>query len=88
LLWNIAKGYQYREWLESGISPKLNISKKENKNDGYITRLLKFGYLSPKITEAVIDGNYTDELNLDRLREVSEEIAWEDQEHKLEGFLV
>ncbi len=87
LLWNIAKGYQYREWLESGIS-LINISKKENKQDGYIMRILKLGYLSPKIIEAVVDGNYTDEFNLDRLREVSEEIAWEEQERKIEGFSV
>lgn len=87
LLWNIAKGYQYREWLESGVS-LIEISRKEKKQDGYINRILKLGYLSPKIIEAIVDNNYSENLDLITLRKISEEIDWVKQEKEIESYLI
>lgn len=87
LLWNIAKGHQYRGWLESGISVN-EISKQEEKRTSFIMRILKLGYLSPKIIVEIIKGNYKEGLTVAQLEQISCHSDWLEQELEIKGSLL
>lgn len=78
LLWNIAKGHQYREWLESGMKIQ-DISRKENKQVSFITRILKLGYLSPKIIENITSQEFNNNMTVAKLEKVSLKDSWSKQ---------
>ncbi len=86
LLWNIAKGFQYREWLESGIT-LMDISRKEGKQDSFITRILNLAYLSPNIVKDIIDGRHSDLLVSD-LNKIALSYSWQEQINQLSSCML
>lgn len=84
VLWNIAKGIQYREWLESGMAIT-NIANRENKPASNIIRSLKMGYLNPKIVEKITNGKYPN-ITVSSLKECSKYTNWQKQELFLQSF--
>lgn len=86
LLWNIAKGYQYKQWMEAGDSI-LTISAKENKQNSFIIRITRLAYLSPKIIESVIKGDYREGLTVAALERASCHDDWSKQEEIISEYL-
>ena len=87
MLWNIAKGYQYRKWLESGIRIK-DISRKENKQESFITRILRLSYLNPEIVKAILTNNLQGSLSVGLLERISQKSSWRAQSEIYESLLL
>lgn len=80
LLKAVATGYRYKKLLESGTTIT-EISKQENKQDTYIGRMTKLGYLSPRIIENIFDAKHNENLTIVALEKIADaNIDWNNQE--------
>ena len=80
LLKAVATGYRYKQLLESGTTIA-EISKQENKQDTYIGRMAKLGYLSPRIVEAIFEARHNENLTIVVLEKIADSnIDWRKQE--------
>ena len=76
----LAKGYKYKKLIESGKAIS-EISKEENKQGNYISRIANLGYLSPKIIENIFKANHSENLTIKDLEEISSKyLDWKKQE--------
>ena len=86
LLKAVATGYGYKKLLESGITIA-EISKQENKQDTYIGRMTKLGYLSPRIIESIFEANHNESLTLSALEAISAKSSdWKSQEMEFQKY--
>ena len=66
--------------MESGTTIA-EISKQENKQDTYIGRMAKLGYLSPRIVESVFEAKHNENLTIIALEKIADaNIYWNNQE--------
>lgn len=80
LLKAVTTGYRYKQLLESGTTIT-EISKQENKQDTYIGRMAKLGYLSPRIIEAIFEARHNESLTIIALEKIADaNIDWNNQE--------
>jgi site-specific DNA recombinase len=80
LLKAITTGYKYKKLLESGATIT-QISKQENKQDTYIGRMTKLGYLSPRIIESIFEAKHNESLTVIALEKIADaNIDWSKQE--------
>ena len=75
----VAKGYEWKQLLESGLNIN-EIGKREKKEPSFISRMIKLGYLSPKVIESIVSRKYDKELSIVNLLDISNECSWEKQE--------
>jgi site-specific DNA recombinase len=70
----------------SGRTPFAALAKQEGVSPSYFTRLVRFSYLAPDITQAILDGRQPSHLTADKLLAHSRlPLAWQDQRTLL-GF--
>ena len=83
----IVKAHGLREKLLAGDGASLGeIAKREGIHRSYFTRVLRSAFLSPKITNAILDGRHPPDLNAARLmRTYGLPLQWRAQERAL-GF--
>jgi hypothetical protein len=62
------------------------ISKREKKEPSFISRMIKLGYLSPKVVESIVSRKYKKELSIVNLLNISTEISWKKQEEIFYSF--
>ncbi len=76
----MATGYRYKQLVESGTTIT-EISKQENKQDTYIGRMVKLGYLSPRIVESIFEAKHNENLTIVALEKIADaNIDWNNQE--------
>ena len=75
----IAKGFQYKKMLDNGVSIA-ELAVKEQKVTSYISRVVRLSFLSPKLIEKIIKGNYSKNLTLVKLHEISKKPDWNEQD--------
>jgi hypothetical protein len=74
------------ELVMSSVNTSLNqIAKRENRCRKQLARLLKVGWLSPRIVEAILEGRQPARLTRKWLLEVDLPVDWSEQEQLL-GF--
>lgn len=79
----VARAHNWYERITAGEINTINqLAQQSRLTRRYVTRILQFGYLSPKITEAVLTGAHRPDLTLKEfLRGVP--LNWREQEMKL-----
>ena len=86
LLKAVATGYRYKQLLESGTTIT-EISKQENKQDTYIGRMTKLGYLSLRIIESIFEAKHNEKLTVIVLENISaNSIDWKSQEREFAKY--
>jgi hypothetical protein len=81
----VAKGYEWKQLLESGLNIT-EIGKREKKEPSFISRMIKLGYLSPKVVESIVSRKYKKELSIVNLLNISTETSWKKQEEIFYSF--
>ena len=83
----IARAHALREKLISGGGASLReIAKREKVESSYFTRILRLTFLSPDITNAILDGRQPPEFTASRLmRDTRFPLDWKEQRKEL-GF--
>ncbi len=80
LLKAVATGYRYKKMVESGTTIA-EISKQENKQDTYISRISMLGYLSPRIVESIFEAKHNENLTIGTLEKIANHnLNWKIQE--------
>ena len=80
LLKAVATGYRYKKAMKNGISLS-TLSKQENKQDAYISRISMLGYLSPRIVESIFEAKHNENLTIGTLEKIANhDCSWEIQE--------
>src|SRR5512144_2156183 len=75
----LARAHRWKRMLENGTHASINaLAEAEKINRAYVCRLLNLTLLSPKITEAVLDGKQSRGLILEGLIRAMH-IEWEEQ---------
>ncbi len=65
----IARGQHWREQLLGGHAQSLTeIAKREGVSARYVSRMLRFAFLAPDITEAALSGEHSHDLSLESFR--------------------
>ena len=84
LLTAVVRAHRWKNMMESGEFASLgDVAKSEGINFSYVCRILRLTLLSPKITEAILDGRQRSTLEL---RELLKPLPcqWEEQERILD----
>ena len=64
----IVRGFRWQRMLYEGKFTSIeDLSAAEKINPSYVSRVLRLSYLSPKIVEAILDGNGPAELSMKHL---------------------
>jgi len=80
LLKAVATGYRYKRAMENGISLSI-LSKQENKQDTYISRISMLGYLSSRIIENIFEAKHAENLTISILEKIANQSSdWKIQE--------
>ncbi|MGA9795912.1 MAG: recombinase family protein [Rhizomicrobium sp.] len=85
LLKTVARACVWAERLKNGTADSIrDIARAEGLTEGYVTRVLRLGFLAPAIIEMIIDGRQPDDLTADRLL-LREEVPviWKSQKELL-----
>jgi hypothetical protein len=87
LIMLIAKAHHWLERLTSGsVTSIIDLAKQEQVDKNKISRALRFAYLAPDITQAILEGHQPVELTVDRMRRLPDlPMAWQEQKDLL-GF--
>ncbi len=87
LIMLIAQAHHWLERLTSGsVASIIDLAKQEQVDKNKISRALRFAYLAPDITQAIVEGHQPVELTADRMRRLPDlPMAWQEQKHLL-GF--
>ena len=87
LIMLIAQAHHWLERLTSGsVVSIIELARQEQVDNNKISRALRFAYLAPDITQAVLEGRQPVELTADRFRRLPElPMDWQDQRNLL-GF--
>lgn len=83
----VSKASKFKEAVEQGKSIS-KIAESHSVTKGYISRILRIAYLSPKIIESIINFKYSEELTIETLEKISELICWKEQEKQFLKFQV
>jgi hypothetical protein len=82
----IVKAHRLNEELMSENLGIGDVAESEGVHRSYVSRLIRLAFLSPEITEAILDGHQPIELTAAKLMQVSRlPIAWRAQKQAL-GF--
>ena len=83
----IAQAHHWLDRLTTGSIPSIiELAREEQVDKNKISRALRFAFMAPDITQAVMEGHQPVELTADRLRRLPElPMDWQDQ-RKLLGF--
>lgn len=81
----VSKASKYKEAVEQGKSIS-KIAESHSVTKGYISRILRLAYLSPKIIKSIINFKYPEVLTIETLEKISELICWKEQEKKISKF--
>lgn len=85
LLKALGRAYKWQKWIETGHCKNAQeVCEIENINRSYVLRILRLMRLSPKIIQAVLDGNQPDGFGLSSV-EKSFPALWSEQENRF-GF--
>jgi hypothetical protein len=64
----IARGFRWQRLLNEGLYATIeDLAAAEKINPSYISRVMRLSYLSPKIVEAILEGNGPAELSMKHL---------------------
>ena len=64
----IARGFRWQRLLNEGMYATIeDLAAAEKINPSYISRVMRLSYLSPKIVEAILEGNGPAELSMKHL---------------------
>ena len=75
----LVRAHRWRNMLESNLFATVReLAKAEKINESYLCRVLRLTLLSPKLTEAILNGRQSDSVDLSRLLK-SIPIEWEKQ---------
>ncbi len=87
LIMLIAQAHHWLERLTSGsVTSIIDLAKQEQVDKNKISRALRFAYLSPDITRAILEGHQPVELTADRMRRLPDlPMGWQEQKDLL-GF--
>lgn len=87
LIMLIAQAHHWLERLTSGsVTSIIDLAKQEQVDKNKISRALRFAYLSPDITRAILEGHQPIELTADRMRRLPDlPMGWQEQKDLL-GF--
>ena len=83
----IAQAHHWLERLTSGsVTSIIDLAKQEQVDKNKISRALRFAYLSPDITRAILEGHQPVQLTADRMRRLPDlPMDWQEQKDLL-GF--
>ena len=87
LLKAVARAYRWTDDLLSGkVRSVGEIARRERKDYRYVWRVIRLGFLAPKIVEAIVDGRQPETLSAIALtRRIDLPMSWSAQEQLL-GF--
>ena len=87
LIMLIAQAHHWLERLTSGsVASIIDLAKQEQFDKNKISRALRFAYLAPDITRAILEGHQPIELTADRMRRLPDlPMGWQEQKDLL-GF--
>jgi len=87
LIMLIAQAHHWLERLTSGsVTSIIDLAQQEQVDKNKISRALRFAYLSPDITQAILEGRQPVELTADRMRRLPDlPMGWQGQKDLL-GF--
>jgi site-specific DNA recombinase len=85
LLTAVARGYRWAEELLSGqVQSVRDIAHREGLSAGYVWRVLRLGFLAPKIVEAIVEGRHPEVLSASSLTQrIDLPVLWGAQERAL-----
>ncbi len=66
----MATGHRYKRAMESEISLSM-LSKQENKQDTYISRISMLEYLNPRIIESVFEARHAENITIGTLEKIA-----------------
>jgi len=76
----IARAFRWRRMIESGSHITVNdIATAEKINPSFVSRVLRLSLLAPEIVEAILDGQTSPALTLDRMLKPFP-VRWADQQ--------
>jgi hypothetical protein len=83
----IAQAHHWLERLTTGsVASVFELAAEEEVDKNKISRALRFAYLAPDITQAILEGRQPVELTADRMRRLPElPLNWQEQRNLL-GF--
>lgn len=83
LIQAIGKAHKYKTQIEEGKYISLaDLSRKENINSSFLSKIFSLNSLSPKIVKAILNGTQPRDLKLTDLMLGDIPLLWEEQEEK------
>ena len=79
LLKAIASGHTWFAALVSGVKAVRELARREGVTDRYISRQVAFGFMAPKLVEAIVDQRRLSNICVEDLREEQLPLSWKRQ---------